>query len=150
MSFTIKLQTNTSSNNTMTKMVNDVLTCDGALREGSSVIDPVITIEGDLSTISKTNYMTISEFGRSYFITNIKTIRNNIVEISGHVDVLSSFADEIKKNKGIVKRQENVWNLYIDDGSFKTYQNPLVLTKSFPSGFSSSQSFVLAVAGSST
>ena len=47
----------------------------------------------------------------------------------------------------IVKRQENRWNLYLDDGSFKVYQNPMVLTKAFPQGFTT-QEFVLAVAGS--
>lgn len=147
MSFTIKFQTNNSENISISKDLTDVISMDGTLKEGTSIIDPVIKIECDLSQIAKCNYMTIETFKRSYFITDIKSIRNGLCEISAHVDVLTSFASEIKSNRGIVKRQENKWNLYVDDGSFKTYQNPIVLTKAFPTGFTK-QEFVLAVAGS--
>lgn len=147
MSFTIKFQTNNSENISISKDLTDVISMDGTLKEGTSIIDPVIKIECDLSQIATCNYMTIETFKRSYFITDIKSIRNGLCEISAHVDVLTSFASEIKSNRGIVKRQENKWNLYVDDGSFKTYQNPIVLTKAFPTGFTK-QEFVLAVAGS--
>jgi len=145
--FDIVLQFNASEKNKVTKDVTDVLTLTGELRSETSIVDPVILVSGDLSTISGCNYMTISVFGRSYFITNIRSIRTGLIEISAHVDVISSFADEIKTNRAIIRKQENQWNLYLNDGSFKVYQNPMVLTKAFPSGFTT-QEFVLAVAGS--
>lgn len=147
MSFTITLQKNNSENISMSKDLTTLLSLTGTLKNDTSIIDPVIKIECDISQIVACNYLTINSFNRSYFITDIKSIRNDICEIHAHVDVLSSFSSEIKENTGIVKRQENNWNLYVDDGSFKTYQNPLVLTKAFPSGFTK-QEFVLAVAGS--
>lgn len=147
MSFTIKIQNNSSEKIALTKTVTDVVTLTGTLREETSIIDPVIKIEGDLSDIKKCNYMTIPEFGRSYFITGIRSIRNGIYEISGHVDVLSTYADEIKANKAILKKQQNDWNLYINDGTLMQYQNPMVITKAFPNGFDTME-FVLAVAGS--
>ena len=90
--------------------------------------------------------MTILTFGRSYFVNNITSVRNGVFEISAHVDVLSSFKTQIRGNAAIIRRQENKWNLYLNDGVFKVYQNPMVLTKEFPNGFSAPE-FVLAVAG---
>lgn len=147
MAFTVALQSNTSPKNQLDKSISGVLSVSGTLKEGTSVIDPVILVQAPLSTLVNANYMTISAFGRSYFITDIRSIRNDLVEISGHVDVLSTYAAGIRGNNAIIYRQENDWNLYLDDGSFQIYQNPSVLTRPFPSGFSTLE-FVLAVAGS--
>lgn len=147
MAFDIVLQNNKSERERVTKDVETIATYTGTLKAETSIIDPVILIECELSDVINANYMTISSFGRSYFINNIRSIRSGLVEFSCHVDVLSSFADEIKSNSAIIHKQENEWNLYLNDGSFKVYQNPMVLTKAFPSGFTT-QEFVLAVAGS--
>ena len=147
MAFTVALQSNASPKNQIDKSVTCVLSVSGTLKEGTSVIDPVILVQAPLSTLVTANYMAISAFGRSYFITDIRSIRNDLVEISGHVDVLSTYAACIRGNNAIIYRQENDWNLYLDDGSFQIYQNPSVLTRPFPSGFSTLE-FVLAVAGS--
>lgn len=143
---TITLQVSNSPKNKLEKDVTTVASLSGVLKNSTSIIDPTIIIEGDLSSYTNVNYMTIAEFGRSYFITNITSVTNSLFEISAHVDVISSFSAEIKANKAIIHRQENNWNLYLDDGSFRVYQNPMVLTKAFPSGFTT-QEFVLAVAG---
>ena len=147
MSFNIVLQRNNSEMNRVSKSVDNLFTVSGVLKEDTSIIDPVIKIECDLSAVTGCNYLSIPAFGRSYFVNNIRSIRNGLVEFSCHVDTLSSFASEIRGNTAIIKRQENAWNLYLNDGSFKVYQNPNVLTKAFPSGFTT-QEFVLAVAGS--
>lgn len=147
MAFNIVLQRNNSEMNRVSKSVDNLLTISGVLKEDTSIIDPVIKIKCDLSDVTGCNYLSIPAFGRSYFVNNIRSIRNGLVEFSCHVDVLSSFASEIRGNKAIIKRQENAWNLYLNDGSFKVYQNPIVLTKSFPSGFTT-QELILAVAGS--
>lgn len=147
MSFSIALQTNASEKNKLDKDLTTIATVTGTLKTQTSIIDPIILIEGDLSNYVGCNYMTISAFGRSYFVNNIRSIRTNLFEISAHVDVLSSFSAGIRSNSAIVRRQENNWNLYLNDGTFKVYQNPNVLTKAFPSGFSK-QEFVLAIAGS--
>ena len=147
MPFDITLQINKSEKNKVTKSITDIITVSGELKSETSIIDPVIMINCELSDVTKCNYMTIGSFGRSYFVNNIRSIRSGLVEFSCHVDVLSSFADAIKSNSAIVRRQENNWNLYLNDGSFKVYQNPIVSTKAFPAGFANRE-FVLAVAGS--
>ena len=147
MAFDIILQNNNSENNRVSKSVKTILKVSGVLKEETSIIDPVIKIECDLASVTGCNYLSIPTFGRSYFVNNIRSIRDGLVEFACHVDVLSSFASQIRRNSAIVKRQENSWNLYLNDGTFKIYQNPNVLTKAFPSGFTT-QEFVLAVAGS--
>ena len=142
----ITIQRNESDDRAFNKTITTIASMSGYLRDDSSVIDPVILVEGGISTLAGANYMTISEFGRSYFITNIESVRNNLVRVTGHVDVLTTYKDAILANTGIIRRQENLWNLYLDDGSFKVYNNPIVLTRAFPSGFST-MSFILAVAG---
>ena len=146
MSFSVILQTNSSPKNQLTKTLTNVLSVTGELKEESSLVDPVITVQTPVSTVVSANYMTIAAFGRSYFINDIVSIRNGLTEIHGHCDVLSTYAAGIRANEAIIYRQENDWNLYLDDGSFQVYNNPLVLTRPFPSGFSTLE-FVLAVAG---
>lgn len=147
MAFNIILQRNNSELNKVTKSIDNIMTVSGTLKEETSIIDPIIKIECNIADVKGCNYISVPEFGRSYFVNNIRSIRNGLVEFSCHVDVLSTYAEQIKNNTGIIKRQENEWNLYLNDGSFKVYQNPNVLTKAFPSGFTT-QEFVLAVAGS--
>lgn len=146
MAFEILLQQNLSEPERIEKSVSTLLATVGELKEESSVIDPIILAECDLGVMALCNYMTISTFGRFYFVRNIRSIRNRLVEFTCHVDVLSTWKAQIRENNAVIRRQENNWNLYLNDGSFRIYQNPMVLTKEFPSGFST-QEFVLAVAG---
>ena len=147
MSFTIELQTNNDKKIKIGKSITNVISLQGTLKTQTSIIDPVLIIEStDVANLLKCNYLTIPSFKRSYFITNIKSVNNKLWEIYGHVDVLDSFKTEILNNTGIVARQEKDWNLYLDDGVFKSYQNPLVMTQTFPKGFTS-QEFILITAG---
>ena len=140
------LQRNNSEKNRLDKSITDITSLTGTLRDETSVIDPVIIIEGDLSSYVNCNYMTISDFNRSYFVNNIRSIRNDLFEITAHVDVLSTYKSQIRQNHAIIARQEKKWNLYLNDGVFKTYQNPFIVTKAFPSGFTE-QHFIFSVAG---
>ena len=146
MAFDIILMRNKSEEIKVDKTTENISTVTGVLKESTSIIDPVIKIECDLSTVTTCNYLSIPTFGRFYFVNNITSINNGIVEFSCHCDVLSSFASAIKANTAIIRRQEYKWNLYLNDGSFRIYQNPIIITKNFPSGFTTSE-FVLAVAG---
>ena len=143
---TITLMVNSSEKNRFTKETTNIAILTGTLKAGTSIIDPVIICAGDISDYVNANYMQVEEFGRYYFINDIVSIKNGLFEVHAHVDVLSSFKDEILENNAIITRQEKRWNLYLNDGSFRTYQNPVVTTHPFPYGFSSLE-FVLAVAG---
>lgn len=144
MSFTIDLMRNTSDVNVVNKSLETLSSVSGVLKESTSILNPVIKIQGTIPT--SCNYFYISEFGRYYYINDITSINNDLFEISGHVDVLKTYASQLRGCSGIVARQESKYNLYLDDGSFKTYQNPRFKKINFPSGFTTME-FVLAVAG---
>ena len=144
---TLTLYKNNSEQNAVTKSLTQVQQLTGTLRNGTSIIDPVILVS-DIDNITGVNYCKINEFNRYYFINNIKSVNNNLWELSCHVDVLQSFAIEIRAQSGIVERQENYFNLYLNDGNtFQVYQNPQIATIKFPSGFTD-PCFIIAIAGS--
>ena len=63
-----------------------------------------------------------------------------------HVDVLSTYKDTIRNNSAIVSRQQNKYNLYLQDGNMKQYAFPHIQVAQFPSGFSSFN-LILSVSG---
>lgn len=144
---TLTLMTNTSGRECLMKTTTTLETLTGNLRNQTSIVDPVIEVTGILATtVAACNYAYIPEFGRYYFVKNITSVRTNVWVIECHVDVLKTYATQIKAQTAVIKRQEKKYNLYLNDEMFKTYQNPEIITKLFPSGFST-HNFVLAIAG---
>ena len=143
---TIKLYNNVSDKNVLDKQITQVgsdITV--TLRDDCSVVNPVIKVEGLAANITGVNYAYIQEFNRYYYINNI-TCTGPFFELQMHVDVLKTYANEIRQNKVIVSRQQKKYNLYLQDGVFKTYSQPHIQVAQFPSGFSGYH-FVFSVAG---
>ena len=143
---TLELYSNSSEYAALDKELELQITLSGILREESSIIDPSILVEDLDDYITDINYAYIPEFGHYYFITNIESVRNHLWRLSLHVDVLHTYADGIRANSGIIERNENLYDLQLNDGLFKTRQNPRIAQYPFPSGFNT-WNFVLAVAG---
>lgn len=146
MSFTINLGKSESPVNAIEKRFIVKLTLTGTIRNESEVINPTIIINTTFADIFLCNYMQIPTFGRSYFITSIKSIRTGVFEIQAHCDVLSSFASEIKTNRAIILRQEHKFNLLLNDDVFKCKQNARVYYRAFPSQLGN-YNYILTVAG---
>lgn len=147
MSFSIKLQRNTSPINKVDKALNLVDTVTGTLRNESNLVDPVILIE--LDSLPYFNYMTIEEFHRSYFIREIKSVRNKLWEIHAHSDPLMSFKTDFLQNTAVVSRNQSNYDLLLNDGMFKCRQNSRIGYIAFPSGLDNFN-YILVVAGNST
>lgn len=143
----VRLMWCTAPANTLSKNTQLVEELEGTLRTPSSIIDPVITIER--STPTGFNYVQIPDFNRFYYVRNIVSEANNLVAISMHVDVLMSFSSQIRQCNAIIRRQEFNYNLLLDDGSFKAYQNSKHKIIKFPTNGLSSFSYILAIAGNS-
>lgn len=131
-------------------------TVSGTFREACNLLNPVIDITPTTNLtqekiLKKGNYAYISDFGRYYFITDITAMSKDILRISMHVDVLMSWATEIRANTVIIERQEkdSASNTYLSDYELKLYNEPYIETYAFTNGFTS-DNFVLAVAGSRT
>lgn len=148
MAFQINLCYNVEALCKIKKNITTLTTVTGDLREETSIVDPVIIFEGNFEHLGF-NYMYIPTFQRYYYVTNIKSIRTGLWEVSAHCDVLKTYADAILANTGVIARQENDWNMYINDGSFKVQSNPYIITKRFPNTFGP-PSFVLALLGTNS
>lgn len=143
---TLTLFNTISEYKAVNKTLTELVSLTGTLREQSSIIDPVIMISDIDSYVGSMNYAYIPEFNRYYFITNIENVRENLWRVSFHVDVLYTYREQIKSNNAIIERNENEYDLKLNDGLFKTQQNPRIAQFPFPSGFTT-WNFVLAIAG---
>ena len=151
MSFSVNLYKTKSEKTALNKTMvsGSEKSYSGTLLNNSNIINPNILLHVAAEDIALYNYMNISSFGRKYFITEITALNADTCMVSGHVDVLSTYADEIKDLKAVIARQENKYNLYLDDSLFKVDSRTIVQTINFKNGgyFTDSPSCVLVVSG---
>lgn len=116
-----------------------------SLKDTTSVLNPVIIIRTS-DPVYNYNYLYIQEFGRYYFINDIKSVNNNVWEISAHVDVLETYKTAILANDAVIRRQDKLFNLYLDDPEFHVLNYERVQTLKFPqNSFSKNLTYVLVV-----
>lgn len=120
----------------------------GTLRDASRVTDPVILIES-AANISGYNYAYIPDFGRYYYISEMEAVRHGLWRLTLHVDVLMSYAGQLRGCVGIVDKQQQgaMGSPYIDDGSVVVTTQRINQTIAFSGGFSQSPYYILAMAG---
>lgn len=154
MSFAIKIGNTSDPRNKVNKTFNSVFELEGTLKDSCDILNPTIQlrIDPDISLyipeLTSCNYMFIHNFSnRYYYITDFKTLRNGLAEITGHVDVLKTYASEILSNTGLILRSQSNYTKMLDDGCFKVYSNDHVVTQKFTGDQFTSGSFILAVAG---
>lgn len=147
---TIGLYYNKSDERKLNKDLETIATYEGYLKNECSIQNPTVFIEGafNIGNNINANYMFLPDYRRYYYITDITQVRANLVKITGRVDVLMSFKDEIQNSMGIVRKQAHNYNLFLDDGSLKVYQDKLIICKEFPNGFpKENDHFILVTAG---
>lgn len=148
MGFTVNLYDNHSPVNKIGKSLSDEKTIsDVLLKNNTSVLRPVLTIKSS-DNIFYYNYMYISTFGRYYFIDDVRSVHDNIWEVSAHVDVLETYKTQILANQAVLRRQQNKYNTYLNDPEWKVYAYENVVAHKFSTTpFSKTLQYVLAVAG---
>lgn len=127
----LEIGTCVSEKNSLSKNYTLNYSLTGNIKEPSSVIDPVILIQADLSMLAGCNYCYIPVFRRFYYITNMKTATNETCTLSLHVDVLQSFNEEIKACSGYVDRNEDIVSPMIADAERQRQINPAISTVPF-------------------
>ena len=120
---TITLKKCLSEKNHLTRVFDDtegatLTMSDGALRDMSSIMDPVIRVPGT-SDIAGFNYMEIPAFGRKYFITDSPVLVTGMWEIHAHVDVIGTWLTQIKECKAYVVRRKQANNKYLTDNQLQ-------------------------------
>lgn len=147
--FDIILYNVLDQNNKVDKKLEDGLDITGNLRTESDVVHPSILIEHSLPMSH--NYCYIPVWNRYYYIRDVRSVRNNIVELKLEVDVLMSFRSQIRNVPAIIDKQASLSNsnMYIDDGDWVVQNDEFIQIRELPSGFNNEGEFILIAAGGS-
>lgn len=95
----------------------------GAVRGAIDVLRPEVLVEGG---VVLANYAHIPDFGdRYYFIEEREVVRKGLQRLALRVDVLMSYADQIRTCPAVCARSANVVNAFLPDSrrpelAFKT------------------------------
>lgn len=142
----IVLSVNNSEKNKIGKTLTDTTTFSGTLREETSILNPVVVIEGD--DLTGFNYAYISAFSRYYFITDITSVRNNLWRVSLKVDVLESFGTQIKNQYAVIVASETNENSdYLEGPQWKAKVKTLTDILPFSNGLLDTGEYILITAG---
>ena len=141
----IILYYNNSEKIRLDKELTQIGTIEGRLFQNTSITKPSIMFDLDTAVFSA-NYLYIPQFNRYYFINDEVNVSANKWQIEAKVDVLTSFKSAIRENIAIIERQENEYNLYLDDKYYRAYQNEEVQYKKF-SGSLPTDKYILVVNG---
>ena len=141
MAFTVSFGTTSSEKRQLDKSVSYTASLTGVLRNNTGVVNPSILVEANVSTIAGCNYMSIPTFGRLYFITEIVSISDDLCQVSGHCDVLSTYKTGIRGNSAVVSRSstQGNWNLYLTDPMLKVTNKSLIQNRTGWVGFPKNQ-----------
>lgn len=129
MSFTINLYTTTSDPRQVTKTINEIAS-NIPITPSSSVdiLNPTLII-GYNENYLTANYCYIPDLSRYYYISNISLEIGNIITIQCTIDVLMSFAMEIRNIYATIIRSESIGKpTYVVDSQLPIIQGQYYIT----------------------
>lgn len=146
----LKLYTTIDEQRVVNKTLdNEKVYTNVCLKGDVDIINPTVLISGiDIDTITEFNYMYIPKFHRYYYINSIGVSTGKMVAISGHIDVLYSFRNDIKKSENMVARYNQKTNKskYLVDNNLPTDVRKKIITREFGTELHNSNDyFVLSV-----
>ena len=119
-------------------------------KQGQSKIDIVFTrmTEGyaDTNECRKVNYIHNSTLDLYYFVKEIKVLPTNIIEYICHLDVLMTYATQIKALNVTLDRSETIFNGYLPDSEYTALGYRAIVCKAFPDALDD-DSYVLMTTG---
>lgn len=124
---------------------------DCKLKNDTELINPIILLAENIDTIDNFVYAYIPVFNRYYYVRAMKSIANNLTELTLEVDVLMSNKNEILSScQGLVARNQTNYDHYLEDDAIKTKTKKWINTLNFPALDSeASDSIILVLAGTS-
>lgn len=105
---------NQSADNTIGKTLVAGPTFNIFLKRSTDIIEPELTLEGDVSVMLGFNYASIDELNRSYFIEGVDNYAGNLWTVKLRCDVLQTYRDAIKSSHARYKRRVTGGDYFID------------------------------------
>lgn len=147
MAINVTFYTNTSDKRALTKNLSGSVSVNCQITEDCDILNPTLEVNF-FSGLSNKNYMYISSWHRYYFIDKITVTSGGRAIIKGHVDVLSTYREEILACSAVVCRQQSKGNYYLNDPVYKARQYKISTVVEFPNDiFTEDGDMVFAVAG---
>lgn len=143
----LRLYYTSDENNKINKSLSNGMILTGTMRDSSSIINPVILVEG--SSFSDYNYAYIPQFDRYYFIKGITNYRNNLWILEFECDVLMSFKSSIlNMNCILIETEDKGADRYLADSRVwvaKVKDKTDIIN--FPNGLLANGEYILITAG---
>lgn len=123
----LTLYKNESDNRVVSKVIKDDMVVMGELKDSCSVTNPTfILAKSTRNFFSGYNYLYCEELNRYYYIDDMVFSLGHQVVITCTVDVLMTYADEIRNLTTVVDRQESINNPYIEDAGMTIAQGSVI------------------------
>ena len=103
--FTLELYKNRSENNEIQKNITDKNVINGISRTAIDILKSVIEVAG--LNVNAFNYCYIQELKRYYYIENTVINPNGVSVLTLRVDVLMTYADDIRAAHGLITKQRD-------------------------------------------
>lgn len=126
----VKLFNNKSDKRNLVKNITEIKTVIATAKGDISIISPVLIL--NYTDMTDINYCYISELNRYYYINNFTYLTGKRIQLNLGIDVLMSYADEIKALKVNVLRYSQIKPTYISDTRIPLYSNTKQYVITFP------------------
>lgn len=142
----VNFYTSVDDHRKVNKTLTPVNSADVVLKNDTSMLNPTIILKKE-SYDFNANYFYVGEFGRFYFVNDVKALTGQMVAVSGEIDVLMSFSSAINNLSTMIDRQENLTNGYIVDRELPVRVDKSVTINKFSGKFSDTNYNYLTVGG---
>lgn len=137
---TIKFYKTSSGNEVVDKKLESEHIVNGTFRGEIDEGRPVFHCE-DVSEAYNYFYWN----GKYFYMDKPKALRTGLYEVRGRIDVLKTYASQIKNLTGTIDRQENKRNGYLIDDKYQAMSYKQIVTKAFPRGMTNDSIILMTV-----
>lgn len=124
--FTMECFKNNSEHNALSKDLTRIRSLKGYLRniQGDSILNFTVDVEIPIVAF---NYVYLGFLQRYYYVTDVQLLNTGMYRLTLQVDVLSTYQKEIRKQTGIVARNQTDYNDYLIDEKIQIEtSNPII------------------------
>lgn len=111
-----------SDNRKLNKSITQLASVECDLKENCSLLSPSFELShGALNDYARCNYMYVPDFHRYYF-ASVNALYGDRLQVNGDVDVLMTYANQIRALNVTITRQQNMYNDYLIDNQLPIRQ----------------------------
>lgn len=151
MAVQIVLGSENSDPRSLSRSFASKITTTADVYDAKTITSPAFELDYNAAILS-CNYM--QAFGRGYYITDIALDKAHKMIVRGRVDVMGTYADNIRNLTALVSRQESHRSAMLTDGKYPVAASYLPYYYTLPNnvltGYGSTNTYVIALVGGSS